>query len=146
MQIANIPNAAGCCSNLCSASARGINWVGQNLKTAGVAVWESLKKASTYVAGFFSMLGKYLYQGALLIKGAVVHGLHVLKSYVNHHPREIKIAAISVGIGMAIAALISHLCCRAAPVDQQISVTIREQTLAASQPEEPINPSHLANT
>jgi|SRR5579872_3442253 len=112
MQTANIQNVAGSCSTLCSNGPTALNRIGQNLKMAGTAAWDTLKKAGVYVSQFFAKMGTYLYQGALIAKGAVMHGFSLAKNYVSNHPREMKIAAVSAGIGAAFAALIGYLCCR----------------------------------
>ncbi len=122
MQTANIQNVAGSCSTSCSKAASTLNWVGQNLKVAGTSALDGLKKAAFYVSCFFAKMGKYLYQGALLVKGAVMHGLILVKSYVSHHPREIKIAAVAGGVGALLAALITYACTRSSSTGQPAAV------------------------
>lgn len=140
MDIAKLQNVAGRCSNFCTTTRAAIDWVRQNLKIAGTAAWETLKKTAFFVSCFFAKAAVYLYQGALLIKGAAVQGFSIVKSYVANHPREIKIAAVGAGIGIAFAALIYNLCSRSSSSDRPSA------TYQPIPPEETILPSHLAAT
>ncbi|MES2273928.1 MAG: hypothetical protein V4487_07030 [Chlamydiota bacterium] len=106
-------NAAGCCSNLYKATADSANWLGRNVKSAGVSVWDSVKKAAAYVGAFFAKIGQYAQQGYQAVKGMAVEGFASAKAFVATHPKEFKIAAITTAMGIVIAAILCRSCKKA---------------------------------
>lgn len=106
---------AGCCSTFAATSAKGLFWFTHQMKTT---VLDTLKKAAFFSARFFMQLGHYLARGAVFLKDAAVVGFKNMKAFTAQHPKEVKIAAVALGVGVALTALISHLCHHAPPLSK----------------------------
>jgi hypothetical protein len=95
-------NPAGCCSAFVKTNTTVINQV-------KITVLDTLKKAAFFTTRFFMQAGHYLSQGAVVLKGAMVEGFKNMKTFTAQHPKELKIAAVVLGVGIALTALVSHL-------------------------------------
>lgn len=108
-------NPAGCCSTFATTSAKGLFWFTHQMKTT---VLDTLKKTAFFTGRFFMQLGNYLSQGAVLLKNAAVVGFQNMRVFTAQHPKELKIAAVVLGIGIALTALMSHLYHQASPISK----------------------------
>lgn len=110
MKLAKIPNAAGCCASLWSAGAASADRLILVVKAVGASAKNALGncalRVSSLIAHLFNQFGKELHRIALYLRGAAAEGINLLKRQMAHSPKEFKLIAIGIGLGVVLLAAI----------------------------------------
>jgi hypothetical protein len=86
----------GCWQNFVSGAKASGSWCATKIQAGASAAWQGAKKVVALAAGFFYALGARM--------GA----------FIKLHARELTIAGVAFGAGVAVALLFRHFCCKPA--------------------------------
>ena len=113
--VANVKQAAGCCTKVFHGGLTGARWLGHNIKSIGSSAMECAKNVASFVAQFFGKIGHALKAAFQATRGALARGWDAGRVFVRNHPREVRAAAIIIGAAAAVTVLtivIVQLCRR----------------------------------
>ncbi len=109
---------AGCCATFTAINAKNAVLFFQQAK---VVLKDTLQKTAFFTVRFFMQASHYLSRTAVLMKDAFAAGFKTVRTYTADHPKEVKIAAVALGVGIALSTLVSHLCHEAPPIQNTYS-------------------------